>query len=113
MARANSSISSRVEFKNTSGLVSTAIFSIPNEARWNRFDFPVSALGPADLSQMKEVILVLEDWRNTSVRRERLYLDDLAFTTDEPATDPSTVGRRCHAGRNFASHFFLFPEVHG
>jgi hypothetical protein len=36
---------------------------------------------------MKEVVFVIEDWKNNN-RTGRLYLDDLSFTTDEPAYNP-------------------------
>jgi hypothetical protein len=82
----------KIEFKNTGGLVSNALFSIPNSARWQRYDLPIRALGPVDLSQMKELTFVIEDWRNNKRPAGTVYLDDLAFTTDEPATDPSRWG---------------------
>ncbi len=76
----------KLEFKSTHGLVGSGRFSISNQTNWTRFDFPISDLGTNDLSTMKEVLFVIEDWKNDH-RTNWLYLDDLAFTTDEPPCD--------------------------
>jgi len=78
----------KVEFKTPRELAGSAIFDIPNRTNWTRYEFPISAFGTNDLSQMKEVVFVIEDWRNQS-REGRIYLDDLAFTTDEPTYNPA------------------------
>jgi hypothetical protein len=79
----------KVEFKSVDGLAGSKVFSIPNQTNWMRFDFPISDLGTNDLSRMKEVLLVIEDWQNTQ-RTNYFFLDDLAFTTDET---PFEVGQ--------------------
>src|SRR5260221_9129983 len=76
----------KVEFKTTHGLVGSGRFSISNQTNWTRFDFPISDLGTNDLAQMKEVLFVIEDWKNDH-RTNWFYLDDLAFATDEPPCD--------------------------
>ncbi len=73
----------KVEFKSRTGLVGSKTFSISNQTNWVRFDFPISELGTNDLSRMKEVLFVIEDWQNAQ-RTNYFFLDDLAFTTDEP-----------------------------
>jgi hypothetical protein len=78
----------KVEFKSPQQLLGNAVFSVPNETNWVRCDFPVSALGSADLSKVKELVFVIEDWRNNS-RTGHVYLDDLSFTTDETPYDPA------------------------
>ncbi len=83
----------KVEFKSAvGGLVGSAVFKIPNQANWKQFEVPISSFGEADLSQMKELVFVLEDWRNNNRTAGTLFLDDLSFTTDEPASDPSHWG---------------------
>lgn len=83
----------KIEFKSAAGkLVGSEVFQIPNDANWKRFELPVSSFGPADLSQMKELVLVIEDWRNNNRAIGTLFLDDLSFTTDEPAITPSRWG---------------------
>jgi hypothetical protein len=77
----------KVEFKDPDRVLGSAVFAVPNGTNWVRFDFPISQLGSADLSRMKEVVFVIEDWRNNN-RTGHLYLDDLSFTTDEPACNP-------------------------
>ena len=77
----------KIEFKDPDRVLGSAVFSVPNGTNWVRFDFPISRLGAADLSRMKEVVFVIEDWRNSN-RAGHLYLDDLSFTTDEPAYRP-------------------------
>src|SRR5882724_12342770 len=76
----------KVEFKSVHGLVGSRKFSISNQTNWTRFDFPISDLGTNDLSQMKEVLFVIEDWENAH-RTNYFFLDDLAFATDEPPCD--------------------------
>jgi hypothetical protein len=81
----------KLEFKSPQQLIGTAVFSIPNRTNWIRCDFPTSAMGTNDLSRVKEVIFVIEDWRNHN-RTGRLYLDDATFTTDEVTYDPASWG---------------------
>jgi hypothetical protein len=76
----------KIEFKSADGLVGSKTFSIPNQTKWTRFEFPISELGTNDLSRMKEVVFVVEDWRNAQ-RTNYFFLDDLAFTTDETPID--------------------------
>jgi hypothetical protein len=77
----------KVEFKSGQKLAGSAVFSVPNGTRWVRCDFPMADLNGADLSQMKQVVFVIEDWKNDN-RSGQIYLDDLAFTTDEATYDP-------------------------
>ena len=78
----------KVEFKSASGaLLGSQLFSIPNETNWTRFDFPINAAS-ADWSHVKEVVFVIENWRNAA-RKSHFFIDDLAFTTDSPAVDLS------------------------
>jgi hypothetical protein len=79
----------KVEFKNAQGVIGSALFHVPNRTDWFRCDFPVSELGSNELSRVKEVVFVLEDWRNDN-RSGRLYLDDLSFSTDETPYHPVT-----------------------
>ncbi len=72
----------KVEFKNANGLAGSKTFPISNQTNWTRFDFPISELGTNDLSRMKEVLFVIEDWQNAH-RTNYFFLDDLAFATDE------------------------------
>jgi len=77
----------KVELKSTTDLVTNALFSIPNVTNWTRCDFAIDTSGTAGLSRMKEINFVIEDWENSN-RAASVYLDDLAFTTDEPPADP-------------------------
>ena len=81
----------KVEFKSEAGLLGSKDFTITNQTNWLRFDFPISELGTNDLSRMKEVLFVIEDWQNAR-RTNYFYLDDLAFTTDEPPYDAAHLG---------------------
>ena len=76
----------KIEFKGADGLVGTKLFSIPNGTNWTHFEFPIAELGAKDISRMKEVVFVIEDWQNAQ-RTSHFYLDDLTFTTDETPTD--------------------------
>jgi hypothetical protein len=78
----------KVEFKNTQGFVGSNVFNIPNRTNWARYDLPVGALDSGDLSQMKEVTFIIEDWRNDH-RTNRFFIDDLSFTTDEAPYAPA------------------------
>jgi hypothetical protein len=78
----------KVELKSPERVVASAVFSVPNETNWIRCDFPLADAATNDLSRVKEVVLVIEDWRNDN-RTGRLYLDDLSFTTDEPDYNPA------------------------
>jgi hypothetical protein len=76
----------KVEFKSANGLIGSKTFSISNQTNWTRFDFPISELGTNDLSRMKNVLLVIEDWQNAH-RTNSFFLDDLTFATDETPCD--------------------------
>jgi hypothetical protein len=80
----------KVEFKSVSNLVGSALFHIPNSTDWVHYTLPLANLETNDTSRMKEVVFVIEDWRNEH-RSGRLYLDDVGFTTDEPAYDPAKL----------------------
>jgi hypothetical protein len=102
----------KVEFKSADGLVGSKTFPIPNQTNWARFEFPISELQTNDLSRMKEVLFVIEDWRNVQ-RSGHLYLDDLVFTTDEtpcaaaPLSDDAMLD--LVSQRAFA-HFLRFTD---
>ena len=76
----------KIEFKSADGLVGSKLFSIPSQTNWTRYEFPVAELGTGDLSRMKEVVFVIEDWQNAQ-RTSHFFLDDLTFTTDESPCD--------------------------
>jgi hypothetical protein len=78
----------KVELKSTTDLVTNALFSIPNVTNWTRCNFAINTSGTTGMSRMKEINFVLEDWENSN-RAASVYLDDLAFTTDEPPADPA------------------------
>lgn len=78
----------KVEFKNTQGFAGSNVFSIPNQSGWARYDFPVGVPQPGNLSQMKEVTFIIEDWRNDH-RTNCFFIDDLSFTTDEAPYAPA------------------------
>ncbi len=80
----------KIEFKSADGQVGTKLFSIPDRSDWTRYEFPVTALGASDLTRMKEVVFVIEDWQNAQ-RTSHFFLDDLAFTTDEVPGDPGRL----------------------
>ncbi|MFO1475361.1 MAG: glucoamylase family protein [Verrucomicrobiota bacterium] len=80
----------KIEFKSPVGVVTNAVVLIPNTTNWARFDVPLASSDGSDFSKMKEVVLVLEDWRNGN-RVGRLYLDDFSFDTDEPPCDPARL----------------------
>lgn len=76
----------KVEFKSAAGaLLDSKLFSIPNKTNWARYDFPVNTAS-GDWAHVKEVVFVVENWRNDG-RTSYFYLDDLAFDTDETAYD--------------------------
>jgi hypothetical protein len=80
----------KVEFKSAAGAeLASQLFSIPNHTNWTRFAFPTDTRSN-DWSQVKEIVFVVENWRNDS-RKSHFFIDDLAFNTDEPAVDPSTL----------------------
>jgi hypothetical protein len=82
----------RVEFKNTQGvLVGGKIFAVSNQTNWARYDFPISDFESAGLSQIKELVFVIEDWRNNN-RTGCFFIDDLSFTTDEMPCAPAHWG---------------------
>lgn len=76
----------KVEFKSAEGaLLDSKVFSVPNQTNWARYDFPIN-LSTNDWSQVKELVFVIENWRNDR-RKSHFFLDDLAFDTDEPSYD--------------------------
>lgn len=73
----------KVEFKSADGaLLDSKVFSVPNATNWARYDFPINT-ATNDWSHVKELVFVLENWRNQN-RKSHFFLDDLAFGTDEP-----------------------------
>ncbi|MBC8095233.1 MAG: hypothetical protein H7Y43_05430, partial [Akkermansiaceae bacterium] len=83
----------KIEFKSAAGkLTDSAVFKISNQTNWQQFQFPIRSFGEADRSRMKELVLVIEDWRNQNRAAGTLFLDSLVFTTDEPVTNPSRWG---------------------
>jgi hypothetical protein len=80
----------KVEFKSADGaaLVSR-VFSIPNQTNWTRFDVPIDTTSN-DWSRVKEIVFVIENWRNER-RTSNFFIDDLVFETDEPAVDLATL----------------------
>src|SRR6185437_10511187 len=80
----------KVEFKSAAGaLLGSQLFSIPNQTNWAQYNFPID-LTTNDWSHVKEIVFVIEDWRNDR-RKGRLFLDDLAFTTDQSPLDFSKL----------------------
>ena len=73
----------KLELKDIRGIVADALFTIPNTNDWTRYEFPFTGI-TNDLSQMKEINFVIEDWRNDH-RTNHLYIDDLNFGTDQPS----------------------------
>lgn len=78
----------KVELKSPKAVEADAVFSIPNVGDWAHYELTLSGLTNADLSQMKELVFVVEDWRNDH-RSSHFYLDDLTFTTDQTPADPA------------------------
>lgn len=80
----------KVEFKSAAGaLLGSQLFSVPNQTNWAQYNFPID-LTTNDWSHVKEIVFVIEDWRNDR-RKGRLFLDDLAFTTDQSPLDFSKL----------------------
>lgn len=80
----------KVEFKSAAGAqLDSQVFSIPNQTNWLRFDFPINTAN-GDWSHVKEIVFVVENWRNDQ-RKSHFFLDDLAFDTDEPPYDISQL----------------------
>src|SRR6185312_1755067 len=76
----------KVEFKSAQGaLLASQDFSLPNQTNWVRFNFPLNT-SSNDWSHVKEVVFVIENWKNQN-RKSHFFLDDLAFDTDEPPVD--------------------------
>ena len=76
----------KVEFKSAEGaLLASQIFSLPNETNWVHFDFPLDT-STNDWSHVKEIVFVIENWKNEN-RKSHFFLDDLAFNTDEAPVD--------------------------
>ena len=102
----------KVEFKGADGAqLGSQLFSIPNQTNWTRFDFPINT-SSNDWSRVKEIVFVIENWRNQQ-RKSHFFVDDLAFTTDEPAVDVSQLNDDANARPCFATLILLFPEFHG
>lgn len=78
----------KVEFKSVSGaLLDSQVFSLPNDTNWVHFNFPINTGDTTnDWSHVKEIVFVVENWRNEN-RKSHFYLDDVAFDTDEPPMD--------------------------
>src|ERR1700722_7757826 len=64
----------KVEFNGESDLHIIKDYTVTNQTNWLRFDFPISELGTNDLSRMKEVLFVIEDWQNAR-RTNYFFLD--------------------------------------
>lgn len=80
----------KVEFKSTEGtLLDSRVFSVPNQTNWARYDFPIDTT-TNDWSHVKELVFVIENWRNDN-RKSHFFLDDLAFDTDEPSYDVGSL----------------------
>ena len=76
----------KVEFKSADGaLLASRDFSLPNQTNWVRFNFPIDT-STNDWSHVKEVVFVIENWKNEN-RKSHFFLDDLAFETDEAPVD--------------------------
>jgi hypothetical protein len=79
----------RVELKSTENLVAGTNFLISDAAQWMQYNLPLEDFGTNDVSKMKELVFVIEDWRNSN-RVGTVYFDDLTFSTDERSYDPSS-----------------------
>jgi len=76
----------KVEFKAADGAeLGSALFSIPNQTNWTRYALPIDTTSN-DWSHVKEIVFVIENWRNEQ-RKSHFFIDDLAFDTDEPTLD--------------------------
>lgn len=77
----------KIEIKSAAGeLLGTQLFTLPNQTNWVRFDFPIDTTGTNDWEHVKEIVFVIENWRNEN-RKSYFFLDDLSFGTDEPPID--------------------------
>ncbi len=76
----------KVELKDIYGAKTEMLFSIPNIGDWTRYDFPATSMGTVDLEKMKQVVFVIEHWRNDD-RASHFYIDDLSFVTSEQQYD--------------------------
>jgi hypothetical protein len=80
----------KVEFKGADGaLLESQVFTIPNQTNWARYDFPINTT-TNDWSRVKELVFVVENWRNDN-RKSHFFIDDLAFQTDEPFYDVGSL----------------------
>jgi hypothetical protein len=80
----------KVEFKAADGTqLGSDLFSIPNTTNWTRFDFPINT-SSNDWSRVKEIVFVIENWRNDQ-RKSHFFLDDLALETDAPGIDAAKL----------------------
>jgi hypothetical protein len=82
----------KMEIKSPSTLAGDALFVIPNDAQWRRYDFSLHALSETNLAQVKNLVFVVEDWRNNRRTNGTIYLDDVSLLTDEPPSDPARWG---------------------
>ena len=105
----------KVEFKDVNELADYKIFNIPDEGGWANYEFAVDELSGIDLTCMKSVAFVIEDWRNPQ-GIGGFYLDDLVLEIEEEVYDaapwPDTqfldlVGHRCF------SYFLRFHDTLG
>lgn len=80
----------KVEFKTANGAVTESkVFTIPNQTNWTYCEFPLDST-TNDWSRMKELVFIVENWRNEN-RSGRFYLDDLSFTSDAPPCVPAQL----------------------
>ncbi len=77
----------KVEFKSAEGvLLDSKDFSVSNQTNWSRFDFPIDTSSTNAWERVKEIVFVVEDWKNDH-RKSHFFLDDVAFETDETPVD--------------------------
>ncbi len=80
----------KVELKGPGGSLGDTVFEIPNDTTWRRYDFALgSLLNNTNAGAVKELVLVLEHWRNDDRTNATFHLDDITLVTDEPNIDPS------------------------
>lgn len=102
----------KVELKDNQGNLKYNLFNIPNSTDWNLYEFPIVLMGNVDLAKMKQIVFVVENWRNNN-RSSSLFIDDLHFVSDETPysidewTDDQVldlIGHRCF------NYFLLFTD---
>lgn len=80
----------KLELKGHRGVVGNAIFAITNDTQWRRYEFPLATiLERSDVSAVKELVYVLEDWRNDFRSSGTLYIDDVSLMSDATPMDPA------------------------